>query len=400
MCTSVSLDSTKAFDKLWRSGLFYKLINKIDPTLWRAIYSYYKESKIIVKINNKTSKVYRTTEGCKQGGILSPHLFNFFIDELISICINLNVGAMINEINVSAVGYCDDIILLSPTKGHLDLLLNECNNYAKSWKIEFNALKSGYVEFGKYKNNNSLTKLGDVIIPKVRNMMYLGLPIGESEAKYEYLETRFRKLEKAFYSLHGLGCKPNALSPRIIASIYKQYAQSIFKYGLEVLHLNKTNLSNFNIRQNIIVKRAIGINKYCKTKPLFTVLRIESINELYLKHKIFFYKQIIKNDLTISIFNFLEEHYKNKKSCDDSFVKQIQMVNKSIETENCLLNLKETIRKIENIFVCSNLGLTDTIKFIIIDFEKNRNFDNMKYLLSNFLNYNNYLDQNLNFTVN
>lgn len=84
MCTSVSLDSTKAFDKLWRSGLFYKLINKIDPTLWRAIYSYYKESKIIVKINNKTSKVYRTTEDCKQGGISSPHLFNFFI------CLNLN----------------------------------------------------------------------------------------------------------------------------------------------------------------------------------------------------------------------------------------------------------------------------------------------------------------------
>lgn len=129
---------------------------------------------------------------------------------------------LINEINVSVVGYCDDIILLSPTKGHLDLLLNECNNYAKSWKIELNALKSGYVEFDKFKNYNSLTKLGDVIIPKVRNMMYLGLPIGESEAKYEYLETRFRKLEKAFYSLHGLGCKPDALSLRIIASIYKR----------------------------------------------------------------------------------------------------------------------------------------------------------------------------------
>lgn len=53
----VSLDATKAFDKLWRSGLFHKLINKIDPTLWRVIYSYYKESKIIVQINNKLSEV-------------------------------------------------------------------------------------------------------------------------------------------------------------------------------------------------------------------------------------------------------------------------------------------------------------------------------------------------------
>ena len=64
--------------------------------------------------------------------------------------------------------------------------------------------------------------------------------------------------------------------------------------------------------------------------------------------------------------------------------------------EKCLLNFNETIWKIENIFVCNNLGLTDTIKFIIIDFEKNRNFYNMKYLLSNFLNYNNFLDLNIN----
>ena len=27
----VSLDASKAFDKLWRNGLFYKLIRKVDP---------------------------------------------------------------------------------------------------------------------------------------------------------------------------------------------------------------------------------------------------------------------------------------------------------------------------------------------------------------------------------
>ena len=77
-----SLDATKAFDKLWRSGLFYKLKDKVSPSIWRIIVSYYKHSKIIVKIGSEKSGVYNTTEGVKQGGFLSPYLFNFFINDM------------------------------------------------------------------------------------------------------------------------------------------------------------------------------------------------------------------------------------------------------------------------------------------------------------------------------
>ncbi len=43
--------------------------------------------------------------------------------------------------------------------------------------------------------------------------------------------------DRSFYSLNGLGCKPRQLSPHSIAFVYKQYCQSIFRYGLECLYL-------------------------------------------------------------------------------------------------------------------------------------------------------------------
>ena len=52
----VSLDTTKAFYKLWRHGLFYKLIDKIDALVWRAIFEYYSKSKIMIRIGEKKSK--------------------------------------------------------------------------------------------------------------------------------------------------------------------------------------------------------------------------------------------------------------------------------------------------------------------------------------------------------
>ena len=78
-----SLDATKAFDKFWRAGLFQKVIHKIDNFIWRAIVSYYDKSKIVVKRENQKSKIYKTTEGVKQGGILSGFLLNFYMNGMI-----------------------------------------------------------------------------------------------------------------------------------------------------------------------------------------------------------------------------------------------------------------------------------------------------------------------------
>jgi hypothetical protein len=71
----VSLDASKAFDKLWRAGLFKMMLGKAEPIYWRILYNYYSDSKMIVKIKDKTSNAIRTTEGVKQGGVLSPYLF-------------------------------------------------------------------------------------------------------------------------------------------------------------------------------------------------------------------------------------------------------------------------------------------------------------------------------------
>ena len=75
----ISLDATKAFDKLWREGLFFKLIEKVDEGLWRLLFNYYKSSKSVVNIGGMNSDSFETSQGVKQGGVLSPFLFNFFI---------------------------------------------------------------------------------------------------------------------------------------------------------------------------------------------------------------------------------------------------------------------------------------------------------------------------------
>ena len=58
----VSLDASKALDKLWRGGLFFKLIGKVDDVIWRLLFNYYKQSKAFIRdeINSKDPVVIST----------------------------------------------------------------------------------------------------------------------------------------------------------------------------------------------------------------------------------------------------------------------------------------------------------------------------------------------------
>ena len=78
-----SLDAEKAFDSLWRDGLFYKLIGIVSDYAWRTLVNYYSQSRACVRLDGQLSDTFHISGGVKQGGILSPFLFNFFIDDLI-----------------------------------------------------------------------------------------------------------------------------------------------------------------------------------------------------------------------------------------------------------------------------------------------------------------------------
>jgi hypothetical protein len=68
-----SLDSEKAYDSIWRHGLFFKLMNAIDPQFWLILRDYYSKSDGVFKINGVTDNdIVKSTRGVKQGGVISP----------------------------------------------------------------------------------------------------------------------------------------------------------------------------------------------------------------------------------------------------------------------------------------------------------------------------------------
>ena len=80
-----AIDASKAFDKVSRSKLWLKLIEKqIAPELIIAIYKYYENSLMLVQIDDEFSELFLTINGVRQGGAISSKLFSVYVEKMIS----------------------------------------------------------------------------------------------------------------------------------------------------------------------------------------------------------------------------------------------------------------------------------------------------------------------------
>ena len=77
-----AIDATKAFDRVCHLKLFNKLKDRNVPDCLIAVLcDWYDKLYAVVRWNSVTSHTFPAKCGVRQGGVLSPLLFNIYVDE-------------------------------------------------------------------------------------------------------------------------------------------------------------------------------------------------------------------------------------------------------------------------------------------------------------------------------
>ena len=93
------LDASKAFDRVRHDILFAKLEQaKVPLYIIRLLSVLYSEQTLYVKWNGHISEAFSCSNGVRQGGILSPYLFNFYFNDLSNSLNNLKIGCCLNVV--------------------------------------------------------------------------------------------------------------------------------------------------------------------------------------------------------------------------------------------------------------------------------------------------------------
>ena len=184
------------------------------------------------------------------------------------------------------------------------------------------------------------------------------------------------KFERSLYSLRSIGCKNNAF-------IYKQFCQSIVRFGLEKWYLVQDQLNQLNVRQNMLLRNVIGLKHGTRTKVLLNELKIENIRQIYLKHKVFGLRQFYNNFLTKELLVYLEVYYDGKVISRQSFMSQLKEV--EAFTGSDLSDWKESILVIDRRFQCNDIELRQLVFTILKNFSINNSYLYNINLLNNIL---------------
>ena len=136
------LDLQNAFDTLPRELLLRKLYNMgVQGKMFRVISDLYSRNKAKVLINGSYSREFEINSGVLQGSKLGPILFNIFINDLLNNLNSSEHGALIGTFRISALGFADDVVLISDKPKDMQSLLDMACSWARENQMSFKSDK-------------------------------------------------------------------------------------------------------------------------------------------------------------------------------------------------------------------------------------------------------------------
>ena len=156
------IDIKKAYDRVWRDGLWHKMRELgVKGKMWRMIREMYSDVKSRCFVGEATTDWFDVDVGVRQGCVLSPILFNMFINGLAEEVKSLGLGVKVDdgEGNLSILLYADDICLIAENPRHLQRMLDAISVYSSRWRFQINLGKTAGVVFGMSWKKGQETRL-------------------------------------------------------------------------------------------------------------------------------------------------------------------------------------------------------------------------------------------------
>ena len=102
---------------------------------------WYANQTMCVRWSGIVSQGFHVTNGVRQGGILSPYLFNVYLDDLSIALSACRTGCCVGNSLINHLMYADDLVIFSPSSIGLRALIMVCEEYAVSHEMLFNHKK-------------------------------------------------------------------------------------------------------------------------------------------------------------------------------------------------------------------------------------------------------------------
>lgn len=303
-----TLDIEKAYDTVWRDGLSYKLEAINTPMyIQKLVISYIKDRTVQVTHKSKVSTKVTTAAGLPQGSVISPTLFNIFINDIPK-----------NDQTQLALFADDTAVMASSTKEgkcreYAQRHLEEITEYFKKWKLQINAEKTKTITFSQkrtFTQPDTKIKISDTDIQESEKVKYLGIILDRKLLFKEHIKDTKGKAYAVKSIISPYLNKTNPLSQNLKVQLYKAYVRSVIMYGAPIWSSTaKTNRKPLTVVENNCLRQIAGKTRNeISNEELHAQTKIEPIEDKIKSTTRKFYKyKTQQNEITKNIGRFTKD---------------------------------------------------------------------------------------------
>ncbi|CAH2106802.1 unnamed protein product [Euphydryas editha] len=288
------MDISQAFNRVWHTGLLYKIKNKLPINYYIFLKSYLADRFFCVRQGEEITKLHRAHAGVPQGSVLGPILYLVFTADLPT-----TDGVVIGT-------FADDTAALSThdepaqASNMLQRSLNSITEWLATWRIKANESKSVQVTFTTRGDTCPPVKLNGVQIPQANKARYLGLYLDRRLTWKKHIFTKRKALGIQLRKMYWMLGKKSQLSMINKLLLYKCILKPIWTYGIQLW--GTAAVSCFQSKMLRIITDAPW---FVTNQQLHHDLEIRTVQE-EIKHSMKSYRNRLENHpniLTVHLMN-------------------------------------------------------------------------------------------------
>ena len=278
------LDIKKAFDSVNHQQLLNKIARnvKMDSTIFNRITNFLQNRQFYISANGTNSKTRSLEKGVPQGCVLSPLLFNIYIDDLFP-----KNMAGIREGKIKYQLYADDGVVWTEGTttiakiGRMEEAANQLYYWAVINKMEFSKDKTNIINFSNKKNPTKIEGIyiNNFKVQQVQNYKYLGITLeakGTWKIQQQDIESR---ITKTFRWLRTYQRKYAPPSPGTIINILRTITIAQISYGLPFWDPSETTMNSIDSKHYKGYKQALNLGPGTAYMSIQQELKIPSVKQ-------------------------------------------------------------------------------------------------------------------------
>ena len=263
------LDLEKAYDRVDREAMWRVLkIYGIGGSLLRAVKSMYAGSKACVRVGSEVSEWFPVRVGLRQGCVMSPWLFNLYIDGVVRE-VNARVlgrGLKLidrddNDWEMNQLLFADDTVVVADSEKKLCQLVQEFGRVCKRRKLRVNVGKSKVMRCTRNEDGTRLNVLleGEVL-EEVDQFKYLGSIISANGGVEADVSHRVNEGCKVFGAMNGV-IRNRGLEMAVKKTLYEKVIVPTVTYGSELWGMKERERQKLNVFEMRCLRSMCGVSR-------------------------------------------------------------------------------------------------------------------------------------------